>query len=311
MDHALVELGDGWKNYTSYHDTMTRYFSGTFVYTPAYGLPETVGMREWYYGEYAQWFVAFPDVYFNQIIFLGDSSAASSRTYSLGVWKGQLGPLMPTKRLATANICDMYLVRDGRITHDWMMLDMLDLMRQAGHVPLSLSPLPQGKVAPPAGMDGLPAPLSPFVQEHETHASRRVVEAVLDSEWRGASAALRHWHEDFAWYGPVPFGLAKGAAEYREHFLRPFHAAFADRQVALDVLVCEGTFCAAHGTFQGTHVGAWLGQRASHRRLSLSFGMHWHVRDGKVLESWALFDLPKMFLGMGVDLLGARPALYT
>lgn len=61
--------------------------------------------------------------------------------------------------------------------------------------------------------------------------------------------------------------------------------------------------CAAHGTFSGEHVGTWLGVQASGVRLSVDFGMHWRVVDGLIIEGWAIFDLPKAFLPLGVDLL--------
>merc|ERR1712050_335218 len=103
------------------------------------------------------------------------------------------------------------------------------------------------------------------------------------------------------WYGPAPFGMARAKAEYRLHFIQPLHAAFANRTISLDMMTCEGKFCAAHGDFSGVHVGTWLGHRATNARLRLDFGMHWHVEEERIVESWAIFDLPKCFLQIGVD----------
>ena len=113
-----------------------------------------------------------------------------------------------------------------------------------------------------------------------------------------------HWEIDsLVWYGPVPFGMAVGGAQYVDHFLRPLVAAFTRRTVDVDVLACEGAYCAAHGVFSGVHAGEWLGLPPSGARLEMDFGMHWHVEGGKIVEGWAIFDLPKMLLPIGVSLL--------
>lgn len=286
-----------------YFDTMQPYWSTDFTYTPAYGIKETIGLKQWYHGEWSIWFRAFPKGIFNQMLFLGDATNASSMTYAIGIWKQPLGPLRATHTRTNVRITDFYHIKNHKITHNWMMIDMLDLLRQDGQTPLAVSPLPQGRDFPPMAMEGLPAPLSSFVIVADTRASRQVVQTVLDLEWRGTSDSMDHWHDSMKWYGPVPFGQASSKAEYRQHFLIPLHSAFAQQSLVLDTFTCEGKFCAAHGTFSGIHVGPWLGQPASHKLLKLDFGMHWQIVDNQILESWAIFDIPKMFLTLGIDLL--------
>lgn len=108
------------------------------------------------------------------------------------------------------------------------------------------------------------------------------------------------------WYGPVGFGVAHGVDEYLTHFLEPLHAAFHAPQLQIDVLSCQGKFCGAHGYLHALHAGQWLGQAATGKRVSLRFGMHWHVDlvAQRVVEGYAMFDLPAVFLQMGVDLYG-------
>lgn len=305
MDHALVGLGGDWKNYTLFLEAMKPFWAPDFIYTPMYGIKQTIGLKNWYDGEAQNWLKAFPagTQVFNQMLFLGDDVNASSMTYSIGIWQNHLGPLAATGQRANVRIMDGYRVSGGRITHNWMMIDMLDLLRQSGHTPLALSPLPQGRDYPPMAMEGIPAPISLFVKAKDTEASRQIVQAVLSEEWTGTVDAMTYWSESMRWYGPVPFGMARGKAEYRTHFLQPLQKAFTNRKISLDVMTCEGKFCAARGTFTGVHVGTWLGLTATHAKLRLDFGMHWHVEGESIVESWAIFDLPKMFLQIGVDLL--------
>lgn len=305
MDHALVSLSTSWHDYALFEEAMAPYWLHNFSYLPMYGINPSTGLRNWFENEMETWSDAFPWVSFEQMLFLGSGPNASSTTYAVGTWEKALGMLNPTNKRMTVRITDFYRAADnGRIGTNWMIIDVLDLLRQQGKTPLPLSPLKQGKVSPPQG-DGIPAPLMKFVTPAAATTARRVVSAMLEAEWVDGSDELLHWDEGFTWYGPVPFGLATGADDYTAHFLRPFQAAFAARTLDIDVFACEGEYCAAHGTFSGDHVGAWLGQPPSGRRLQLEFGMHWRVdmESAKIVEAWAIFDLPRMFLGLGIDLL--------
>jgi len=304
MDHVIVDLGAGWKNYSAWYAAMEPYWTPDFIYTPALGINETRGLKEWYYGEYADWSLAFPEVFFNQMIFAGSNTTATSKTYAKGVWKAPLGPLQPTQQVTSVRICDFYLLDGPRIQHNWMMIDMLDLLRQAGKTPLKLSGLPQGIAYPPQSMDGIPAPISNFVTAKQSGASEALLAKLLAAEWDGQLDSAEHWAADMVWYGPTPWGMARGTQEYVKHFLQPFHAAFTEPKLEVDARLCEGTFCAVHGHFHGRHVAEWLGHKASGQRVSLAVGMHFHIVDGRVIESWALFDIPGMFQqSFGINIL--------
>lgn len=302
MDHKLVSLGTAC-NWEQFKAAMRPYWTPDFVYTPMHSLSESHGMRGWFDNEMESWSDAFPFVSFQQMIFLGSGANASSTTFAVGTWEKALGLLQPTKRRMTVRITDFYAASsDGRIAHDWMMIDTLDLLRQQGLAPLPLSPLPQGRISPPQG-DGIPAPMSHYAVHEDSDAARRVVDEMLQLEWVQGVESRAHWSDELVWYGPVPFGLAVGREQYLRHFLRPLLGAFSARQLDVDVFACEGEYCATHGTFSGVHVGAWLGAPPSELRLQLDFGMHWRVSRGVIVEAWAIFDLPKMFLTLGRDLL--------
>ena len=305
MDHSLVALGDKWSNFTLFQNTMTQFYSPQFNYLPMYGLESSTGYHGWFVNEMSQWTTAFPWVAFQQMMLLGKGPNASSTTYAVGTWEKHLGKLRPSGKRMTVRITDFYRASaDGRIVTNWMLIDVLDLLRQQGITPLPLSPLLQGRVSPPQG-DGTPAPIARFATETGARIAWQVVTAMLLAEWVDGSTELAHWHRTMTWYGPVPFGFATSGEDYTMHFLTPLHVAFSGRRLDIDVFTCEGDFCAAHGTFHGFQTGPWLGYRASGKELSMDFGMHWRVdtEARQILEGWAIFDLPRMFLGLGVDLL--------
>ena len=99
-------------------------------------------------------------------------------------------------------ITDFYVAAadSPRIARDYLMIDLLDLLRQQGILPLPLSPLPQGRVSPPNG-DGMPAPLALYASDADPEESRRITLAMLDAEWVGSSLELEHWDASLVWYG--------------------------------------------------------------------------------------------------------------
>ena len=70
-------------------------------------------------------------------------------------------------------------------------------------------------------------------------------------------------------YGPVGFGLANNKLEYETFFLKPFRTAFTNRQIEIDVLTCEGSYCGAHGYLYAKHTGEFLGEPASNLDIRL------------------------------------------
>ena len=65
------------------------------------------------------------------------------------------------------------------------------------------------------------------------------------------------------------FGLANNKLEYETFFLKPFRTAFTNRQIEIDVLTCEGSYCGAHGYLYAKHTGEFLGEPASNLDIRL------------------------------------------
>lgn len=270
-------------------------------------------MREWFEGEHVPFNLAFHSVYFNQLLFLGENTTASTTTYAQAHWFGPLVGLPPTGELVRIRICDFYRMKGERISVNWMMLDLPDLLRQAGRRVLPrASVLPDdGWFQPPKAMDGIPAPYSPLTPPETAEASRAVARALLESEWyaRGrAAGAPSLWAQDMLFYGPPGIGFAASLDEYRTHVLGALERGFTHRSFELDVLSCEGSYCGAHGYLLGTHSGCFLGEAATGRTMRLRVGLHWHIVDGIATEGYAMFDTPALFDQLGIDLLARAEA---
>ena len=68
------------------------------------------------------------------------------------------------------------------------------------------------------------------------------------------------WLEDMKFYGSHGFGVAENVYDYHKYFVHAISTAFTDRKIQLDLIVCEGRICGAHGYLIGNFTGPFLGK---------------------------------------------------
>merc|ERR1711936_1063471 len=87
-------------------------------------------------------------------------------------------------------------------------------------------------------------------------------------------------------------------------FISAVRRAFSQRELQIDILTCEGTYCGAHGYLHGNNTGDFLGEKASNTQVRLRFGLHYRVdvSRGMIPEGYAIFDLPGFFIQNGINL---------
>lgn len=289
--------------WSAMRNAMGPFLADDFVYDFIYPWVEKQrGIQAWYEGEFSAWNRGFPRNAFVPFIEVGDASYVSYASYMLSEWRGPFAGVPPVNRTVRVRDLDFYLVRDGKIVYNWCMVDVINLLQQAGYSVLPPSPLPDDPLAnylPSSSMDGMPAPLKAFVSPGDTKRAERIVRAALRQDFLDFHDSASSWHSNMTWYGPAGIGTASSRQLYVTHFLAPLHRAFNDPQLAIDVLVCEGLYCAAHVYLRALHVGPWLGQQASGRRIALRMGLHFRVAGGHIAEGWSQVDLLSALAQMG------------
>ncbi len=120
---------------------------------------------------------------------------------------------------------------------------------------------------------------------------------------RGPKASP-YWRNDLTFYGCYGLGMSTNYDEYSYFFVEALSTAFANRELELDLLVCEGAYCGAIGYLVGDFVGEFLGEQPSMSRTRLRFGLHWHidVENNEIIEGYGMFDLQHFFVQAGIDL---------
>lgn len=199
---------------------------------------------------------------------------------------------------------------DGRITEIYFLLDMVDLIQQAG---LSVLPPSRGRdgfYPPPDGNDGL---LMFATDERESaHSLTHLRRFIFDGLNRYDQSSLKsmgiagYFDPQIRWYGPGGIGACFGLKEFEEFHQKPWLEAFPDRRVQdLTALIAEGNYSAAPGWagVKATHRGPYLECSATGRQIKIN-GLDWWKRDGELyVENWVFVDMIHLFRQFGIDLL--------
>lgn len=89
--------------------------------------------------------------------------------------------------------------------------------------------------------------------------------------------------------GSPPEGL-RGIEAYREA-LRGFAQGFPDLQHRIDSIAVDGDVVLTEWTVVGTHKGEFAGVPASNKRVTMKTAGAYVVRDGKIVEERAYFNV--------------------
>ncbi|WGH78860.1 nuclear transport factor 2 family protein [Jannaschia ovalis] len=252
----------------------------------------------------------------DEIVIGGDSTRAPGGRWvaTLGHYVGRhVAPLWgvaPSDRLAFLRAGAFHQIdAAGRITRAHVILDLPDLMRQAGR-----DPFPEGLGSEmlfpgPATHDGIcPDPAGGA-------DSLRLVERMLGDlhVFDPATAASPGqigpdgtWAEDFLWYGPGGIGSTFRWDGFVDHHRAAFLAAFPDRRGGNHYCrIGDGPYAAVSGwpSMTMTHRGPYLGAAPSGRALTLRVMDFYRCARGRIAENWVLLDYVDLWRQMGQDIL--------
>jgi len=200
-------------------------------------------------------------------------------------------------------------MRDGKIVETYFLLDLIDLMQQAGFQVLPPSRGTDGVWPSPRANDG--NMLDTQDEQTTRYSLEHIREFIFDglnnydqSELESMGMA-DFFHPDVKWYGPGGIGACLNFKEFETLHQQPWLIAFPDRSVQdLDALFAEGNYSGAPGWagVKATHTGEYLGYPATGKSLTIN-GLDYWKREGEVyVENWVFVDMVHLFRQIGVDL---------
>ncbi len=202
----------------------------------------------------------------------------------------------------------------GLIDTIYFLIDVVDLMRQAGFNVLPPSKGVDGVYPPPAAGDGV---LTAEGQAQTTaysleHIRRFIFDGLntYDQEDLTSMGMADFFHPNVHWYGPGGIGACLSFHEFEENHQRPWLVAYPDRKVQdLDALIAEGAYSGAPG-WSGviaTHTGPYLDAPATGATIEFN-GLDWWKREGEqYVENWVFVDMIHLFHQFGIDLFDRIP----
>ena len=199
----------------------------------------------------------------------------------------------------------------GQIVEARVLLDILDLARQAGRPLLPPSSGLDLLVPGPAPHDGiLLGQTDPAVGLESMRRTLAMIRGLFDFDGvhLDTMGMERFWHPHMMWYGPCGIGTTRGVRGFQRHHQQPFLHAFPDRKgMGHRARFSEGPFVASTGwpSVGATHAGDYLGVPATGRRIGMRVADWWRCDGTWLTENWVLIDLPHLMLQMDVDLLAA------
>ncbi len=112
-------------------------------------------------------------------------------------------------------------------------------------------------------------------------------------------AVMAFVHRDHVYHPPG--GEAPMDLRGRQADEAPFFAAFTDIESVVEDQIAEGDRVATRVTMHVTHTGAYGGIPPTRRRIAIPFLDISTVREGRILEEWAEFDMRGILRQLGAD----------
>jgi predicted ester cyclase len=218
---------------------------------------------------------------------------------------------------------EVHAVAGGRIVQTTMLVDVLDLMRQAGCWPLGPSTGAEGRwPGPCGGVDGDNGalqldsvdPEQGAISLAQTLAMHGTLGAYNEQATEGRQGLLDmpqrlHWHPRMMWYGPSGIGTTRGLDGFVDGHQMPFRLAFPRRQgggTKHYIRIGDGNFSATGGwpSVVAWHDGPFMGSGPTGREVKMRVMDFYHHHEGLIRENWVPIDIIHLLLQMDVDVFG-------
>lgn len=260
---------------------------------------------------------AFPDLERRDDIFMGGSFQGGDWIAATGHYYGTFAApwlgIPPHRGWAYLRYGEFYRLEGGRIVDCRVILDVMDLMRQAGVFPWRRGWGEETLAPGPATHDGvrLGRP-DPAASARSLKLVEDMIFALLQDIDREKLGMERYWTPDMMWYGPGMIGTTRGLDGFFRYHEDPWAHAMPDWKGGNHTArIADDAYVASTGwpSIRATHTGVLLDLPPTGRPIEVRV-MDWWRREGELLaENWIFIDFPHLFLQLDVDLFARMAEL--
>ncbi len=261
---------------------------------------------------------AFPDIEDTPYIVMGgtykEKQCVSIAGNFLGSFEHSWLGIPPSYQLASIRYQAHFVLEHGKITRAWYLLDVLDLIHQAGF-DIFPSRGAAYMVGTPMTCDGI---ITYPVEKTESKKTLNITLAMLDALCRydgkdptSMGDLSQYWNaKEMMWYSPAGIGTTRGLAGFQNYHQFPYLTAFPNRGIMTKntenyfASYAEGNYACDFGfpSMYATHTGdGWLGLKATGIACTMRVMDFWR-REGNLLkENWVMIDIIDVLEQLGVD----------
>jgi predicted ester cyclase len=238
----------------------------------------------------------------------GAGTWVTAHGYLMGTMVNDWLGIPATGDTVWVRIGEFYRVEGGKIVDARILLDLVDVMRQAGIEVLPRSTGARLIVPGPQMQDGLLLNATdPSEAKLSMDSLDRMIGGLKSFNQKDLKSMGMHafWHPEMMWYGPCGIGTSRQVEGYQKHHQKPFLHAFPDRVGGHHISrISEGHYIASTGwpSVRATHAGDYLGVPATGKPITMRVADWWRREGDTLRENWVMIDLPDLLLQMGVDL---------
>ena len=270
---------------------------------------------------------AFPDLERRDNILIGGQFKGADMVAAIGHYCGTFRhdwlTIAATGRPVYLRYGEVHRVENGKISQSTVLIDVLDVMRQAGFWPLPPSLGTEEQWPGPFTADGivldLQDPAISAASLAQTLAMHGTLGAYDDSAGLGRDGLLAmpqrlHWHDKMMWYGPAGIGTTRGLQGFVDYHQLPFRIAFPQRHGGNHYInIGDGPYSATGGwpsVFAKHEGGNFLGLSPTGRDVTMRVMDFYLHHEGLIRENWVPIDIIDLLLQMDVDVLARMQSFF-
>ena len=270
---------------------------------------------------------SFPDLERRDTILIGGQTHSDEVVAAVGHYCGTFRrdwlTIPATGRPIYLRYGEVHRIESGRIAESTVLIDVLDVIRQAGFWPIAPSLGTEEMWPGPLTADGIMLePQDPALSAAslaQTLAMHGTLGAHDDHAGLGREGLLnmpqkQHWHEKMMWYGPAGIGTTRGLQGFVDYHQLPFRIAFPNRRGGNHYIrIGDGNYSATGGwpSVYADHLGGdFLGTSPSGRAVTMRVMDFYLHHEGLIRENWVPLDIIHLLKQMDVDVFARMQSLF-
>ncbi|MEM7020326.1 MAG: ester cyclase, partial [Pseudomonadota bacterium] len=261
---------------------------------------------------------SFPDLERRDNIFIGGTYEGRDYVGSIGHYAGTFRQdwldIPATGGLIYLRYGEIHQVVDNKIIQSTALIDVLNVIRQAGFWPLAPTLGSEEMWSGPITGDGLVLTDSDPAESAASYEVCIAMQQSLGNTIVERDALLNmsqkdYWHPKMMWYGPCGIGTGRGLEGFVDYHQRPFRIAFPERSAGGAnhyARMMDGKYVATSGwpSVVSIHAGGdWLGLAPTGREVGMRVMDFYLVDENLVRENWVPIDIIHILLQLDVDVM--------